>query len=155
MSRHPATRAAMVVFAAAAIAAAACSGSPSGVASLTGGSGGSVAAIRFTTPSPTPTPIVLKPGGSVGTQVYPDGDTSLGGKGKSKDGIPCTSEVAQTTPYLTQLTLIVNGEQIMVPKGSGMHGEGLKANFIYHATCFYYIHTHDHTGLIETEAPAG
>lgn len=133
---------------AAALAATACSAASPAVP-------GALSSTRAAFHRNSPTPIKLAPGGSVGTQVFPDGNTSNGGQGKAKDAIPCTTEVAQTTPFLTQLTIIVNGEQIMVPKGTGMHGESLTNKFIYHAKCFYYIHTHDHTGLIETEAPAG
>jgi hypothetical protein len=151
MNRIPSLAVALASLAALSVAACA------GASSTYHSSGGGAASVvhPLTAPSPTPTPIPLKAGGSVGTMVYPDGNTNNGGQGNPKDGIPCKAEQTADPMVLTQLTLIVNGEQIMVPKGTGMHGESLKANFIYHAKCFYYIHTHDHTGLIQTQEPAG
>jgi len=109
---------------------------------------------RFTSPTPTPTPIQLTLGETIGTSVFPKGDTASGGQGQQVAGINCRRELLNTFHHHVHLSLFVNGEQIALPRGTGMKNPGNNA-FIYHADCFYWLHTHDATGIIHVEPPNG
>ena len=84
-----------------------------------------------------------------------DGDTKIGGKGSPIDKIPCSP-----TEYLNDyhvhmyLGIVYKGRQIAVPDAIGMKGPGPEQNgYISTAGCFYYIHTHDASGMIHVESP--
>lgn len=102
--------------------------------------------------APADSPIQLVPGTTVGTDVFPRGDTATGGQGQTVNGIPCQKSLKATFHHHVHLSLFVNGEQIAIPIGTGMKNPG-HGNFIYHADCFYWLHTHDETGIIHMEAP--
>jgi len=131
-----------------------------GCASSGNGASG-VAPVHFarpdtTPPSPTPTPIQLQYGTTIGTVTWPDDDTATGGQGKPVESIYCRAQMDNTYHHHAQLTIFVNGAQLAIPKGTGMFkpssGSG---GFIYHAKCFYWLHTHDQTGIIHIEPPDG
>lgn len=105
---------------------------------------------KAVTPNATPTPIQLVIGGTIGTVVFPDGDTATGGQGQPIQGINCRKELLNQFHHHVQLSLFVNGQQIALPKGTGMKNPGHN-QFIYHAACFYFLHTHDQTGIIHIE----
>jgi hypothetical protein len=108
---------------------------------------------RNTTPTPTPTPIQLVLGGIIGTPTFPEGDTTTGGQGQQVQGINCKKALDQPQfHHHVQLSLFVNGAQIALPLGTGMKNPGHHP-FIYHADCFYFLHTHDQTGIIHIEPP--
>ena len=143
-------RAAAVVAIAVVAAAwiAGCSGSGgSAVTPMTGREPGFSSA-----PTPTPTPIQLVPGTTVGTAVFPEGDTSTGGQGQQVDGVNCRSFLNNQFHHHVHLAMFVNGEQIALPRGTGMKDPGTNS-FVYHAACFYFLHTHDATGIIHIEPP--
>jgi|SRR5215472_8710492 len=135
-----------------------------GVATIVGcagSSGGGVVAPpqsqqgnHFTVPTPTPTPIQLSLGEVIGTPVFPEGDTSTGGQGQQIDKINCRAFLNNQYHHHVHLSMFVNGEQIALPRGTGMKNPG-KGNFVYHATCAYWLHTHDATGIIHIEPPNG
>ena len=104
-------------------------------------------------PTPTPTPIQLFVAGTIGTQQgWPDDDTAAGGKGQTIDGIPCKTELFNSFHHHVHVSVFVNGVQYWIPKGTGMsHPDPGNQGFIYHARCFYYLHTHDRTGIIHIE----
>jgi len=116
------------------------------------------------TPKPTPTPIALGPGKIVGldNQFMPnDGDTTRGGRGQTVDSVPCKPTMSENNYHVHwYLGLLVNGRQIAIPDGVGMLNPGPDTTFNGHpnytntATCFYYLHTHDASGLIHTESPS-
>jgi len=105
-------------------------------------------------PTPTPTPIQLVLGTTVGTDVFPEGDTSSGGQGQGIDGVNCRQALDNQFHHHVHLSMFVNGEQIALPRGTGMKNPNHN-NFIYHADCFYFLHTHDETGIIHIEPPDG
>ena len=105
-------------------------------------------------PTATPAPIQLVLGTTVGTDTFPEGDAVIGGQGQQVDGIGCRGALDNQFHHHVHLSLFVNGEQIALPRGTGMENPG-KNNFIYHATCFYWLHTHDETGIIHIEPPNG
>ena len=107
---------------------------------------------QIAVPQTSPTPIQLVPGTTVGTEVFPEGDTSTGGQGQIVNGIPCQKSLSPTFHHHVHLSLFVNGVQIAIPRGTGMKDPD-KNHYIYHAACFYWLHTHDETGIIHMEAP--
>lgn len=137
-----------------------------GVASLAGcgGAGGGAYAppardntrsvSRDTTPTPTPTPIQLVQGGVVGTPTFPEGDTATGGQGQQVAGVNCRQSLNNLYHHHVHLSMFVNGTQIALPRGTGMKNPGTNS-FVYHADCFYFLHTHDATGIIHIEPPTG
>ena len=129
-----------------------CSGAGGGgaIAPVTGAKNQSVS--HYTSPTATPTPIQLVIGTTVGTPVFPEGDTATGGQGQQIQGINCRKELLNTYHHHVHLSLFVNGEQIALPRGTGMKNPGT-SQFVYHATCFYFLHTHDATGIIHVEPP--
>jgi hypothetical protein len=96
--------------------------------------------------------IQLVPGTTVGTDVFPEGDTSTGGQGQTINGIRCAKSLSPVFHHHVHLSLFVNGEQIAIPRGTGMENPS-NGNYIYHAECFYFLHTHDETGIVHMEAP--
>lgn len=94
-------------------------------------------------------PTRLIPGTTLGKEVFPDGDTQQGGQGQIVDGIPCGMEShAQVAYHIhAHVSLFVNGEQIAIPLGLGIGNAG------DNRACFYWIHTHDATGIVHLEAP--
>jgi hypothetical protein len=97
-------------------------------------------------------PIQLVPGTTVGQDVFPEGDTITGGQGQQVDGINCRGALDGQFHHHVHLSLFVNGVQFAIPRGTGMKNPG-QAPFIYHADCFYALHTHDATGIIHIEPP--
>ncbi|HKW44874.1 MAG TPA: hypothetical protein VJN22_04395 [Candidatus Eremiobacteraceae bacterium] len=97
-------------------------------------------------------PIQLVPGTTVGQDVFPEGDTQTGGQGQQVDGINCRKALNSTFHHHVHLSLFVNGVQYAIPRGTGIKNPG-KGNFIYHGDCFYFLHTHDATGIIHMEPP--
>ncbi len=104
-------------------------------------------------------PINLQPGAVIGTDnmFKPiDGDTKAGGHGNAVDKIPCDA-----TEYLNDyhvhmyLGIIYKGKQVAVPDAIGLDGPGPEQNgYISTAKCFYFIHTHDASGMIHVESPS-
>jgi hypothetical protein len=100
----------------------------------------------------TADPIQLVPGTTVGQDVFPEGDTATGGQGQQVLNVDCRHALDSQWHHHVHLSLFVNGTQYAIPRGTGMKNPG-QANFIYHADCFYYLHTHDETGIIHIEPP--
>jgi hypothetical protein len=103
-------------------------------------------------------PVKIYPGEVVGTDDMfkpGDGDAKDGGRGQKVGKIPCLP-----TEYLTDyhvhayLGLVVNGKQVAIPDSIGLKKPGPESNgYISTAVCFYYIHTHDASGMIHIEDP--
>jgi hypothetical protein len=117
--------------------------------------------VNASTPTPAPTPsttVVLAPGKVVGKndQFTPNnGDTSSGGNGKTTDNIPCAASMTENQYHVhPYLGLYVDGTQIAIPAQIGMYKPGAPSNgYTNTASCYYYIHTHDASGMIHIEAP--
>jgi hypothetical protein len=102
-------------------------------------------------------PINLAPGAIIGADDMfkpHDGDTKIGGRGNAVDKIPC-----DPTEYLSDyhvhmyLGIVYKGRQIAVPDAIGLKGPGPEQNgYISTAKCFYFIHTHDASGMIHIES---
>lgn len=142
--------AAAVVAALSAAALAGCNGGGA-VAPLAGAS--SNRTLTSATPSPTPTPIQLVIRGTIGTQpAWHDGDNSKGGNGQVVDGMPCVHALSNKFHHHVHVSLFVDGVQHWMPKGSGTkHPYYNPDGWVYNAKCWYYLHTHDRTGIVHIE----
>ena len=85
-----------------------------------------------------------------------DGDSPAGGIGQTVDGIPCLTTLDQAHYHVhVFLGLVDNGTEIALPDGTGMNNPGADSNgFVGTASCFYYLHTHDASGVIHVEDPS-
>lgn len=104
-------------------------------------------------------PVNIYPGEVIGrdNEFSPaDGDTSIGGHGQSVDSVGC-NKVEHTGNYHVHfyVGLIVNGVQVAIPDAIGIMGPGPESNgYIKTAsTCWYWIHTHDASGMFHIEDP--
>ncbi|HET9949426.1 MAG TPA: hypothetical protein VFQ22_10935 [Longimicrobiales bacterium] len=104
-------------------------------------------------PDPEPADTVdLVEGTTIGTEVFPIGNTAQGGQGDPVGGIGCIDDVA--AHYHAHLSLFVEGERIAIPAAVGAVDPVFANNLVTGAACLYWIHTHDATGLIHIEPPA-
>ena len=62
------------------------------------------------------------------------------------DGIPCDQGEQPAVHFHAHLDIFAGGRQVTVPAGIGIPSSGL---------CVYWIHTHDTSGVIHIEVPAG
>ena len=62
------------------------------------------------------------------------------------DGIYCDQQEQVAFHIHAHLTIYINGKQSQIPQGTGIASD---------TSCFYWLHTHDTTGVIHIEAPAG
>lgn len=130
--------------------------------------------VTLSTPSPSPspsasaTPTPMPASATIGygeifgaddTFAPVDGDTSSGGQGQTVDGMPCVSSMPNTYHVHAFVGIIINGRQLAIPDGIGMDGPGADGtyagipNWTEYATCYYYIHTHDASGVLHVESP--
>lgn len=141
--------------------------------SVSSGSGGcatylTATSVKLTTPSPsassTPFPASYTVGsgaifGHDNVFMPNDGDTSSGGQGQTIDGIPCVSTMPNTYHVHSFVGIIINGRQLALPDGIGMKNPGADGtyagfpNWTEYASCYYYIHTHDASGVLHVESP--
>lgn len=103
-----------------------------------------------TTGKPTPKPIQLVDGTTIGKAVIPvakdSTDTAKGGQGQDVDGMTCAGMEYATLHVHAHLAIFDHGVQVQVPRligGAPKPPQG----------CLYWLHTHDATGIIHVEAP--
>ena len=65
------------------------------------------------------------------------------------DGVYCDQLEQTGFHHHVLLTIYVNDQQVSVPAGVGLAGNPSSP------TCYYWLHTHDSTGIIHIEAPSG
>lgn len=144
------------------------SGSGSCATSLTASS------VKLTTSSPSPspspgaTPTPMPASYTIGSgEIFgadnsfapADGDTSSGAQGQTVDGMPCASTMPNTYHVHAFVGIIINGRQLALPDGIGMKNPGADGtfagipNWTEYASCYYYIHTHDASGVLHIESP--
>ena len=96
----------------------------------------------------------LVQGTQVGKNMFEPGDTGKGGNGQSVDGIEGSSHEMLKTHLHAHLSLFYNGEQIAIPYGIGIvKPHQVENGFVGGGQGFYWLHTHDATGIIHIEAP--
>ncbi|MEA2684428.1 MAG: hypothetical protein QOK05_2756 [Chloroflexota bacterium] len=76
-----------------------------------------------------------------------NGDTSTGGQGQSVDGVRCNSKEQLVSHDHAHLYILSDGVQQPVSARVGIPGAAA-------ANCFYWLHTHDRTGIIHMESPS-
>jgi hypothetical protein len=98
--------------------------------------------------------LALVQGTQVGKSTFPDGNTSRGGQGQAIDGIEGSSHEMLNTHIHAHLTIVHNGQQIAVPRGVGILPPFTISNgFVGSGKGFYWLHTHDATGILHVESP--
>jgi hypothetical protein len=100
----------------------------------------------------------ITPGGVDGTagMFHPKaGDMPGGGHGQAIGKTLCAPmEYLSDYHIHAYLGLVVNGKLYALPEAIGLKNPApAEDGFIYTAGCFYYIHTHDQSGLIHIEDP--
>jgi hypothetical protein len=116
---------------------------------------GSDSSTEPTTPEPPQAPpdtIQLTIAGVVGTRAFPAGNTEQGGDGDPVDGVACDNSAANYHIH-AHVSLFVNGKQIAIPEAIGVKDPQIFSNFVVAASCWYWVHTHDATGVIHVEPP--
>jgi hypothetical protein len=108
--------------------------------------------------SPTPSgpafsaPLPIAIGATIGASTYAAGDSTSGGTGQTVNGIAC--DTATPVQHIhAHLTLIADGTQRAIPLAIGVNNPFIVQNFVVAGGCFYWLHTHDATGIIHVEAP--
>jgi hypothetical protein len=79
-------------------------------------------------------------------------------KGESVDGITCDTNEQVATHVHAHLAVYVNGAAKAVPYGIGILGPykldtSGGSPFVAGGSCFYWLHTHDETGVLHIESP--
>jgi hypothetical protein len=103
-------------------------------------------------------PISTYPGAVIGEPNVFDpavGDYPGGGAGQTIERVRCKPTMFINRYHVhVYLGIIEEGKQIALPRGIGMFHPGPPSNgFINTAGCFYYLHTHDSSGIVHVEAP--
>jgi hypothetical protein len=65
------------------------------------------------------------------------------------DGVYCDQLEQTAYHHHVLLTIYINDQQVTVPAGVGLAGSPSSP------TCYYWLHTHDTTGILHIEAPSG
>lgn len=104
------------------------------------------------------TRIRLVPGMSIGVNTFPDGDSSSGGQGQRiAPHLGCHQDMPPAFHIHIHLSIFdPTGTQIMIPWAVGIVQPWTfnhKGNQVIGGSCFYYLHTHDRSGVIHYEAP--
>lgn len=72
------------------------------------------------------------------------------------DGIPCDTAQQYGYHVHTQLTIFVDDQPFQIPAGVGIGQPWatVQSDQVQYGSCYYWLHTHDTSGLIHVEAPA-
>jgi hypothetical protein len=74
--------------------------------------------------------------------------------GATVDGIKCQTNEQAVFHIHSHLAIFDNGAQQTVPHGIGIPGpQTVQNGFVSSGKCFYWLHTHDATGVIHIESP--
>lgn len=99
-------------------------------------------------------PIPLVQGTQIGASMFEPGDTPQGGNGQPVDGIEGSSREMLRVHIHAHLSIFYKGQQIAVPYGIGIVKPfEVSHNFVGRGNGFYWLHTHDATGIIHIESP--
>lgn len=108
------------------------------------------AAAYLAHPEPKPAGIALEDGTVVGTARLPSGNAPSGGRGRPVHGIRCEAMEGSAWHVHAHLSIMVDGAQIAVPSHIG--AVPLEAG-PDPDLCYYWLHTHDATGIVHVESP--
>jgi hypothetical protein len=96
----------------------------------------------------------LAQGVQLGKAMFPDGNTAQGGHGQVIDGIEGSSQEMLKTHIHMHLSIYYHGQQIAVPRGIGILPPfQVRNGFVEGGRGFYWLHTHDATGIVHVESP--
>lgn len=99
-------------------------------------------------------PTLLVQATQIGASMFEPGDTPQGGNGQPVDGIEGSSREMLRVHIHAHLSIFNKGEQIAVPYAIGLIRPFQVTNgFVGRAMGFYWLHTHDATGIIHIESP--
>lgn len=99
-------------------------------------------------------PVRLVQGTQVGRVAFEAGDTARGGNGQPVDGIEGSSREMLSVHIHAHLALFFNGDQLAIPLGIGIVKPfRIQNGFVGAGAGFYWLHTHDATGIIHIESP--
>lgn len=97
---------------------------------------------------------LLEQGKPLGKTMFEPGDTAKGGNGQPVDGIEGSSREMLKTHFHAHLALFHGGEQVAIPYGIGIVKPfKVDRGFVGEGSGYYWLHTHDATGIIHIEAP--
>jgi hypothetical protein len=100
------------------------------------------------TPAATAAPATTGPSTSTQTLAIPGSD------GQTADGIPCQTTEQLAYHIHAHLTLIVDGQNVLIPAGIGIAPpREVQQGFVAGGKCFYWLHTHDVSGVLHIESP--
>lgn len=122
-----------------------------GSATITATSDSASASVPLTVNAATP--ILLAAGGVIGKDTFPAGDTPRGGQGQAIGDITCLGTEQVVYHIHVHLSLIVNGEQLAIPLGVGILDRQVQNGIVTAGSCFYWLHTHDASGILHVESP--
>jgi hypothetical protein len=104
-------------------------------------------------PDPEPLdPVPIVEGSTIGTSTFATGNTSSGGQGQAIAGLDCIVTVA--AHYHAHVSLFFEGQQLAIPAAIGITNPTIVNGFVQNGDCFYWLHTHDATGIIHIEPPS-
>jgi hypothetical protein len=95
--------------------------------------------------------IRLEDGGVVGTPHFPLGNTAEGGQGQPIGGTDCIRTIAYHIH--AHISLFVEGQPIAVAAGVGIVNPMVRDGYVSGGSCFYWLHTHDQSGIVHVEPP--
>jgi hypothetical protein len=84
----------------------------------------------------------------------PTAATKHAATGAPVDGISCQTNEQVVYHIHSHLAIFDNGKQQTVPRGIGIPGpQQVQDGFVESGKCFYWLHTHDTTGVVHVESP--
>ena len=98
--------------------------------------------------------LLINQGGIIGKPFFPMGDNITGGRGQTIDGIKANSMEALAYHIHAHLSIIDKGHEIAIPAGIGITPPlQIQNGFVSNGAAYYWLHTHDATGIIHIESP--
>ncbi len=116
---------------------------------------GSAGAFAQTDATPSPhRPIQLVQGTQLGKTAFAAGDTRQGGNGQIVDGVEGSGHEMLDTHLHAHVSLFYHGEQLAIPYGIGIVKPfTVVQGFVGAGRGYYWLHTHDATGIVHIESP--
>jgi hypothetical protein len=97
--------------------------------------------------------VVLTVGGGTTAATNTGTGATHAATGASVDGISCQTSEQVAYHIHAHLAIFDNGKQQTLPRGIGIPNPQVQNGFVVSGKCFYWLHTHDTTGVIHVESP--
>lgn len=100
-------------------------------------------------------PIPIHPGVPIGEPLFPPGDTPTGGQGQHVNGIQADIGALIRVHFHIHLSLFHDGRQVSLPADIGiLHLRvAVSPTQNVRVTAYYWLHTHDASGIVHIESP--